>query len=124
MTSRVVPSVAVIGFSGRFPGGADTPEELWDALAGGRDLVGSVPGTRWNADRYCRPHAVSGLSHVTGCGGFLHDVDAFDPVAFGIAPREAETIDPAQRLLLEATGRCWEAAGLRPSDWADRPVGV
>jgi acyl transferase domain-containing protein/acyl carrier protein len=116
--------VAVIGFSGRFPGGADTSEELWSALAAGRDLVGAVPRTRWDAERYFQPQLTAGLGHVTRSGGFIQDVDAFDPVAFGISPREAETMDPAQRLLLEAAWRCWEAAGLRPSDWARRPVGV
>ena len=116
--------IAVIAYSGRFPGGADTPQSFWNALVAGRDLIEPVPGTRWNADRFYQPDSTAGLSHITRWGGFLRDIDQFDPLAFGISPREAETIDPAQRLLLESAWRCWEGAGLRPSDWINHPVGV
>ncbi|HKO97577.1 MAG TPA: type I polyketide synthase [Pyrinomonadaceae bacterium] len=116
--------IAVIAFDGRFPGGADNPDAFWEALAAGRDLIEAVPATRWSTERFCQPESTGGLTHVSRRGGFLRDVDQFDPEAFGIAPREAETMDPAQRLLLESTWRCWESAGLRPSDWTERPVGV
>src|ERR1041385_4493864 len=116
--------IAVIAFDGRFPGGADTPEEFWEALVAGRDLIENVPENRWSTERFCQPESAGGLTHVSDRGGFLRDVDQFDPQAFSIAPREAETMDPAQRLLLESTWRCWESAGLRPSDWTKRPVGV
>jgi len=116
--------IAVIAFDGRFPGGADTPEAFWEALVAGRDLVEEVPKTRWSVDRFCRSDSQVGIVHASRRGGFLRDVDQFDPLAFGIAPREAETMDPAQRLLLESTWRCWESAGIRPSDWTERPVGV
>ncbi len=117
-------SIAVIAYSGRFPGGADTPQSFWNALAAGRDLIEPVPSSRWNTGRFHQPDSASGLSHITRWGGFLQDIDLFDPLAFGISPREAETIDPAQRLLLESAWRCWEGAGLRPSDWINHPVGV
>ena len=117
-------SIAVIAYSGRFPGGADTPQSFWDALAAGRDLIEPVPATRWNTDRFYRPDSTASLSHITRWGGFLRDIDQFDPLAFGISRREAETIDPAQRLLLESAWRCWEGAGFRPSDWINHPVGV
>lgn len=119
-----MPNIAIISYSGRFPGGADTPEALWEALAGGRDLVGKVPSSRWNSERHCHPGGKDGLDHTSDCGGFLDEIDQFDPAAFGISPREADTMDPGQRLLLEQSWRCWERAGLVPAAWAGRPVGV
>ncbi|NYZ16078.1 acyltransferase domain-containing protein [Azospirillum sp. RWY-5-1] len=122
--------IAVLGLSGRFPGGAESPNALWAALEAGRDLVGEVPADRWRADAFHRPfHAMAvqpgnGLTHPSRQGGFLGDVSGFDAAFFGIAPREADAMDPAQRLLLEETWRCWEDAGLPPSRWAERPVGV
>lgn len=122
--------IVVLGLAGRFPGGADSPDALWVALDAGRDLVGEVPADRWRADAFHRPsHTTAGqpgggLTHPTRQGGFLGDVSGFDATFFGIAPREADAMDPAQRLLLEETWRCWEDARLSPSPWAERPVGV
>lgn len=122
--------IAVLGLSGRFPGGAESPDALWAALDAGHDLVGEVPADRWRADAFHRPsHTTAGqpgggLTHPSRQGGFLGDVSGFDAAFFGIAPREADAMDPAQRLLLEETWRCWEDARLPPSRWVERPVGV
>ena len=72
-----------------------------------------MPSSRWNPDRFHRPQGGSASAHVSRWGGFLDEMEQFDPAAFGISPREAETMDPAQRLLLEATWRCWEERGSR-----------
>lgn len=116
--------IAILAMAGRFPAEAHDLGAFWAALEQGRDLIRPVPAGRWRAERYQHAGAVRGLTHVSSWGGFLDDVDLFDPVAFGISPREAQTMDPAQRLLLEAAQRCWEGAGFRPSRWAGRPVGV
>ena len=65
-TGRVVP-VAVIGMSCRLPGGIDSPEQLWDALLRGEDLVTEIPRDRWDAEEYYDPEpGVPGSSSVAG----------------------------------------------------------
>lgn len=116
--------IAILAGSGRFPGGANSLGQLWDALEAGRDLVGEVPPSRWQADRFHGPTAMPSLTHASRQGGFLPDIEQFDPAFFGISPREADVMDPAQRLLLETAWRTWEQAGLSPLRWCGRPVGV
>ena len=87
-------AIAVIGMSGRFPMAQDLAA-FWDQLRSGKEGIGALPETRreWT-HAGPRPH-----------GGFLSEVDAFDPLFFGISPREAEAMDPQERLFLEV---CWE----------------
>ena len=98
--------IAVVGMACRFPGGASSPEALWDRLAQGRDLVGEIDEKRWGTEFYYHPNPqVPGRSY-TWSAGVLDDIDRFDAAFFGISPREAAEMDPQQRLLLELT---WEA---------------
>jgi hypothetical protein len=94
-------AIAIVGIGCRFPGGAGDPESYWDMLRAGTDAVGEVPAARWSADAYYHADPdVPGKTYTTR-GGFLPEVDTFDPQFFGIAPREAVQLDPQQRLLLE-----------------------
>ncbi len=94
------------------PGGIDSPEQLWEALLRGDDLVTEIPPDRWDADEYYDPQpGVPGRS-VTKWGGFLDDVAGFDSEFFGINEREATAIDPQHRLLLETSWEAMEHAGL------------
>jgi len=115
--------VAIVGLSGRFPGGANSPEELWDLLISGRDGVGEITGDRWdlswhndNQDRKDRIYTKS--------FGMLDRIDGFDADFFGISPREAQQIDPQQRLLMELTWELFEDAGLAPRGVAGENIGV
>ncbi len=108
---RRTDPVAVIGLGCRFPG-ADGPGEFWDLLRGGRDAVGTAPPGRWNADA------------APVLGGFLDDVAGFDAEHFGITPREAATMDPQQRMLLEVTWAALEHAGIAPSSLRGSRTGV
>ncbi len=116
--------VAVIGIGLRFPGGARSPEELWELLRSGVDAVVDAPSSRWDRDAfYSEDPDAPGKMYARG-GGFLADVDQFDAQFFGIAPREAISMDPQQRLLLEV---CWEAlehAGQAPSSLDGSRAGV
>jgi amino acid adenylation domain-containing protein/FkbH-like protein len=112
--------IAIIGMALRLPG-ADTPEELWQNL---RDGVESI--THFDPSELEVP-AADGESLV--CARGLLDPELYEGVdggLFGIVPREAEMIDPQQRVFLEI---CWEAierAGYVPDD-ADadgRRIGV
>lgn len=115
--------IAIIGLGCRFPG-ADSPAEFWRLLIDGVDAVTEVPHDRWDIDRYFDPTpAVSGRMN-TRWGGFLHGIDLFDPEFFGIAPREAQMMDPQHRLLLEVSWRALENAGLPPHDLAGSRTGV
>ncbi|MBS4726893.1 type I polyketide synthase [Mycobacterium sp. SM1] len=112
MGNTPVTPVAVIGMACRLPGGIDSPEQLWEALLRGADLVTEIPSDRWDADDYYDPEpGVPGRS-VSKWGGFLHDVGGFDSEFFGINEREAMAIDPQHRLLLETAWEAMEHAGL------------
>ncbi|WP_158021073.1 beta-ketoacyl synthase N-terminal-like domain-containing protein, partial [Chromobacterium sphagni] len=94
--------IAVIGVSGTFAGAADL-EQLWSHLANGDDLV--RPSTRW-------PLAQAAEGSAAGrYGGFLADIDRFDPLFFNISATEAKTMDPQQRLFLEEAWKALEDAG-------------
>ena len=119
-TTPVTP-VAVIGMACRLPGGIDSPEQLWEALLRGDDLVTEIPPDRWDADEYYDPEpGVPGRS-VSKWGAFLDDVAGFDSEFFGISEREATAIDPQHRLLLETSWEAMEHAGLSSDDgWPAR----
>jgi acyl transferase domain-containing protein/acyl carrier protein len=122
-TTRAVP-VAVIGMACRLPGGIDSPDQLWEALLRGDDLVTEVPATRWDAEEYYDPEpGVPGRS-VSKWGAFLEDVAAFDAEFFGITESEAIAIDPQHRLLLETAWEAVEHAGLNPARVAGSKTGV
>src|SRR5690606_37885413 len=81
-----VGDIAIIAVAGRYPG-ADTPEEFWQALRDGRDLVTEVPAERWNhAALYAPEKGKPGTAHCKW-GGFLTDIDRFDAGFFGYSPR-------------------------------------
>ena len=87
-TTPVTP-IAVIGMACRLPGGIDSPEQLWEALLRGDDLVTEFPPDRWDVDEYYDPEpGVPGRS-VSKWGGLLDDVAGFDSEFFGISESEA-----------------------------------
>src|SRR5271155_1211779 len=116
--------VAVIGMACRLPGGIDSPEQLWEALLRGDDLVTEVPPDRWDADEYYDPEpGVPGRS-VSKWGAFLDDVYGFDSEFFGIGEREDTELRPQHRLLLEPAWEAMEHAGLTRDTIADSLTGV
>ncbi|WP_232000688.1 sulfolipid-1 biosynthesis phthioceranic/hydroxyphthioceranic acid synthase [Mycobacterium kyorinense] len=116
--------VAVIGMACRLPGGIESPDQLWEALLRGDDLVTDIPPDRWEADDYYDPEpGVPGRS-VSRWGAFLDDVAGFDSEFFGINESEAIAIDPQQRLLLETSWEAAEHAGLSPARLAGSRTGV
>lgn len=117
--------IAIIGIGCRFPGGASNPEAFWDLLKRGGDAIVEVPPERWDARRFYDPDPEKPGKTYVKQGGFLHEkVDYFDPLTFGMSPREAHTLDPQQRLLLEVTWEALEDAGLRFEKLTGSPTGV
>ena len=122
-TTPVTP-VAVIGMACRLPGGIDSPEQLWEALLRGDDLVTEIPPERWDFDEFYDPEpGVPGRS-VSKWGAFVDDVAGFDSEFFGISEREATAIDPQHRLLLETSWEAVEHAGLSPTRLAGSRTAV
>jgi acyl transferase domain-containing protein len=116
--------IAVVGIGCRLPGGVNHPLRFWSLLRDGIDAISVTPQTRWNIDAFYDPNPDASGKMYTRQGGFLDDVDQFDPQFFGISPREAESMDPQQRLLLEV---CWEAlenAGLAADQLRGSQSGV
>ncbi|MCF3650816.1 type I polyketide synthase [Synoicihabitans lomoniglobus] len=116
--------VAIVGLGVRFPGGATTPDKLWQMLHDGVDAVGDVPANRWDAQAFYDPDPAAPGKIVSRRGGFLDDVEHFDPRHFGLAPTEAPHLDPQHRLLLETAWEALEHAGLAPDRLAGRAAGV
>jgi len=115
--------IAIVGMSGRFPGAASC-DALWQLLKDGVDAVGEIPAERWSLAEYydVNPNAPGKMN--ASCGGFLENVDQFDPAFFGIPAREAVKVDPQQRLLLEVAWEALENAGQAPDQLQDTETGT
>jgi amino acid adenylation domain-containing protein/non-ribosomal peptide synthase protein (TIGR01720 family) len=112
--------VAIIGMAGRFPGAEDL-SQLWHNLCAGVESIELFSDQQLEAGGI--PKAVRERPHYVRAGGAIAGEDLFDAAFFGFTPREAELLDPQQRLFLECAWEAFEDAGYDPQGFT-QPVGV
>ncbi|WP_432194923.1 SDR family NAD(P)-dependent oxidoreductase [Streptomyces sp. bgisy027] len=105
----VADPIAVVGLAGRYPG-ADSLDKLWQNVLHGRSAARPVPSDRWDHAAVYTPEGGQGRTY-SGIGNFLDGVADFDSLYFGIAPRDAEQMDPQQRVFLETAIEAVQDAG-------------
>src|SRR5579863_8823218 len=116
--------IAILGMAVRLPGGVTTPEQFWTALACGEDLIGTTPADRWDAGAFASGAAEQPGTIQNGSGGFLSEVDAFDAEFFGIGAREAASMDPQHRILLELSCEALERSAIDPRSLMNSKTGI
>jgi acyl transferase domain-containing protein len=116
--------IAIIGLGCRFPGGSNNPNSFWENLEHGRSAVTEVPSDRWDVNEYYSDDVDLPGKMYTKHGAFIDDADKFEPEFFNLTPREAERMDPQQRLFLEVAWEAFESAGVRMEDLFETKTGV
>ncbi|MGH8258916.1 MAG: beta-ketoacyl synthase N-terminal-like domain-containing protein, partial [Steroidobacteraceae bacterium] len=102
--------IAIVGLSGRYPQARDV-EEFWENLREGRDCISEIPAQRWDHSQYFDPQKGKAGKSYSKWGGFIEGVEEFDPMFFNISPREAQLMDPQERLFLQCVYQTLEDAG-------------
>ncbi|HEX2925332.1 MAG TPA: beta-ketoacyl synthase N-terminal-like domain-containing protein [Ruminiclostridium sp.] len=121
--SKAKDDVAIIGMAGNFPGASDV-YEMWQNLLSGTDSIIETPRLRWDISKFYSEDINEPNKTNSKWGGFIKDVDAFDPLFFNISPAEAEMMDPQQRLFLETCWHAFEDSGYSPEMIAKYRCGV
>ncbi|WP_207920428.1 type I polyketide synthase, partial [Saccharopolyspora aridisoli] len=118
-------AIAIIGMGCRFPGDVRSPEQLWQLVVDGAEVLSPFPADRgWNLGKMFDAGPGRPGTCATRLGGFLHDAADFDAGFFGISPREALAMDPQQRLLLEVSWEALERSGIDPTSLRGHDAGV
>lgn len=115
--------IAIVGVNGRYPM-ARNLEEFWENLKASRDCITEIPPERWNHEEFYDPERGKKGKSISKWGGFIDDVDKFDPLFFNISPMEAEFMDPQERLFLETVWHAFEDAGYTRKRLSGVSVGV
>nr|ARR97036.1 SphC [Herpetosiphon sp. B060] len=101
--------LAIVGYSGLYPG-ASNLEQFWVNLASGTSTISLPPSERWSLEQGFDQDQRAGKIY-SWAGGYLENIMQFDHLLFNISPLEARSLDPQERLLLQAVWECLEQAG-------------
>ncbi|WNV78054.1 SDR family NAD(P)-dependent oxidoreductase [Bacillus atrophaeus] len=102
--------IAIVGLAGRYPQ-AQNIDEYWDNLVAGKESIDEIPKERWDYQTFYDPQGKSRNKGYSKWGAFIEDYNCFDSLFFNISPREAELMDPQQRIFLEMSYKAIEDAG-------------
>lgn len=116
--------VAVIGYGFRVPGGNNSSSQLWDFLMSKGDASGVIPEMRWAPYHARQSGNAQILQKTTSKGYFLKKIEDFDASFFGISPKEAEQIDPQQRIAVEVAWEALEHSGISPQSLSGSDTAV
>ncbi|KAH6847804.1 hypothetical protein B0I37DRAFT_431626 [Chaetomium sp. MPI-CAGE-AT-0009] len=117
--------IAVVGTGCRFTGDATTPSKLWQLLANPTDLTRDIPPSRFNIKAFYHPDGeYPGTTNSPKAYFIDQDHRVFDTSFFNISPKEAEAIDPQQRMMLEVVYEALESAGYTLQQYAGEKVAV
>jgi acyl transferase domain-containing protein len=111
LSERSPADIAIVGLSCRFPGAGDT-EEFWRNLHDGVESITFYSPEDLAASGI--DPAVLANPHFVPAGSLTEGAELFDASFFGINPREAESMDPQQRVFLECAWHALENAGYHP----------
>ena len=114
--------IAVIGMACRFPA-ANNLEEFWELLRNGTDAIIEAPENRWDDNPFDKFNDDPDRNFLKQ-GGFIQGVDMFDHNFFEVSVREAKSMDPQQRILLETVWEALENAGQSPTHFYGSQTGV
>lgn len=123
--ARILDSdgIAVIGMSCKLPK-ANNVTELWQNLKSGIDCVTEIPQERWNTEEYFNENKEIPATYNCKYGAFMSEIDCFEPMFFRISPKQAELMDPRQRIFLEQAYKTVEDAGYSQQELLGKSVGV
>ncbi|KAH7312479.1 6-methylsalicylic acid synthase [Stachybotrys elegans] len=116
--------VAIVGVACRTAGGNTSAEQLWQFLLEKKDAAGEVPAWRWEPWLRRDARNAKEIEKTISKGYFIEDLENFDASFFGISPKEAEQMDPHQRLGLELSWEALENAGIDPKSLAGSDTAV
>ncbi|SES73464.1 type I polyketide synthase [[Clostridium] polysaccharolyticum] len=117
--------IAIVGMGCRFPGGANSIDQFWDLLVSGKDGISTVPKERWDVEKYFDKDRETPGKACNKKGGYLNqDIREFDARFFNISPKEANALDPQQRILLEVTWEAFENANMNIEEYNGSNTGV
>lgn len=123
MLAESSQDIAIIGISGRFAD-SETVEEFWHHLREGNCCIAEIQRDGWETSKYYDPDPIRRNKSISKWGGLLKSIDRFDALFFNISPREAERMDPQQRLFLEEAYRAFEDGGYSTEQLSGKKIGV